>query len=183
MKKNTLIYILCGVVVALLLALVGILAYDYGKGNAATETDTSESSNTESVESAPSTAAAVEDKGVTKVEEPVVAEPEPVEMRNVLGESDWHLVGTIAGKGVVMDLTNYNGEVHGSYYYSKFGPNGALQLDGFIDGNGNITLDEYNSSNGVYSGALSGRMKPSGVFTGQFTNYNGNTYRVYLKVK
>ena len=183
MKKNTLIYVLCGVVVALLLALVGVLAYDFGKGKNATESDSSESSDIESVESTPSTADVVEKAEEAKVEEAVEAEPDPVEMRNVLGESDWHLVGTIAGKGVVMDLTNYNGEVHGSYYYSKFGPNGALQLDGFIDGNGNITLDEYNSSNGVYSGALSGRMKPSGVFTGQFTNYNGNTYKVYLKVK
>ena len=173
MKKNTLIYILCGVVVALLLALVGILAYDYGKGNKSAQ-------ESEPIEKPAPDTVVVREQVAAPVPE---AKPEPEIMRNVLGESNWHLVGTIAGKGVVMDLTNYNGEVHGSYYYSKFGPNGALQLDGFIDGNGNITLDEYNSSNGVYSGALSGRMKPSGVFTGHFTNYNGNTYKVYLKVK
>ncbi len=176
MKKNTVIYVLGGAVVVLLLALVGILAYNYGKGDKPAQAETAP------VEKPAPDTVVVREQVAAPAPKPE-PEPEPEIQRNVLAESDWHLVGTIAGKGVVMDLSNYDGELHGSYYYSKYGASGALQLDGHVDGGGNVTLEEYNSNNGVYSGYLTGRISRKGVLSGSFTNNRGNTYKVYLKAK
>lgn len=174
MKKNTVIYVLGGAVVVLLLALVGILAYNYGKGDKPAQAETAP------VEKPAPDTVVVREQVAAPAPNP---EPEPEIQRNVLAESDWHLVGTIAGKGVVMDLSNFDGELHGSYYYSKYGASGALQLDGHVDGGGNVTLEEYNSNNGVYSGFLTGRISRKGVLSGSFTNNRGNTYKVYLQAK
>ena len=174
MKKNTVIYVLGGAVVVLLLALVGILAYNYGKGDKPAQAETAP------VEKPAPDTVVVREQVAAPAPKP---EPEPEIQRNVLAESDWHLVGTIAGKGVVVDLTNYDGELHGSYYYSKYGASGALQLDGYVDRSGNVSLEEYNSNNGVYSGYLTGRISRKGVLSGSFTNNRGNTYKVYLQAK
>ena len=170
-NKNTLIYVLAGAVAALLLALVGVLAYNFGKDksneNAEVKTDTVVVEN--AVPSIP-----------RENEVPAPPPPEPrVDMRNM---PNWHLTGTIAGNGVVMDLYNSGGYLSGSYYYAKFKPNNTLQLSGNLDGN-NVYLDEYNSDEGIFSGHLSGRISSNGTLTGSFTNSRGNTYRVNLKLK
>ncbi len=169
-QNKTLVYVLGGIVVALLLALVGVLAYNYGKSDSSND-DVSSRVDTVVVEkrqAAPMTSAAP------------MAEPEPEPQVNPLSLNDWHLTGTIAGKSVVMDLYNNNGVLTGSYYYAKYKPSSTLQLNGSVDANGNLYLSEFNTNNGYESGFLEGRMSRSGNLTGHFTNYRGNTYRVNL---
>ena len=170
MNNKKLVYALSATVVVLLLALVGILAYNFGK-----DKSNEEPAKVDTVVVEKTAAASL----TSPAPAPAPAEPEV----NVLALSNWHLTGTIAGKGVVMDLYNDNGEVSGSYYYSKYRPSSTLQLNGSIDSSGRIYLSEYNTSNGYTSGFLEGRMSRSGNLTGHFTNYNGNTYRVNLHVK
>ena len=178
-NKNTIIYVLGGTVAALLLALVGVLAYNYGKEksneNTGAKTDTvvvENKANAGDLNSVPS---------IPREDEMPAPPPEPrVDVRHM---SNWHLTGTIAGNRVVMDLSNNDGYLWGSNYYAKNGPSNTLQLSGSIDHNGNVYLDEYNTKEGHISGCLVGRMSSSGSLTGNFTNSRGNTYRVNLKVK
>lgn len=184
-KKNKgLIIGLSAAVVVLLLALVGILAYNFGKSN--NEEETVKSENVETVPTQEDSIALVE-------QEPTAVEqlPEALENHDFPEEptvdarslSDLHLEGTIAGKGVMMDLTNYNGTLSGSYYYTRFGDKGTLQLDGTIDGSGRVYLSEYNVNRGYETSYLEGRLSRDGHLTGSFTNSNGNTYRVSLTVQ
>ncbi len=170
-NKNTLIYVLGGTVAALLLALVGVLAYNFGKDksneNAEVKTDT----------------VVVEKKAPIIQNEENIPAPPPEPRVDVRDMSNWHLTGSIAGNRVVMELYNSGGSLSGSYYYAKYHPSSKLQLSGYIDGNGNVSLEEFNIENGEYSGYLNGRMSSSGTLTGSFTNSRGNTYRVHLKVK
>ena len=136
-QNKTLVYVLGGIVVALLLALVGVLAYNYGKSDSSNDEVSSRVDTVvvEKRQAAPMTSAAP------------MAEPEP--QVNPLSLNDWHLTGTIAGKSVVMDLYNNNRVLTGSYYYAKYKPSSTLQLNGSVDANGNLYLSEFNTINSI----------------------------------
>ncbi len=180
-NNKTLVYVLGGIAGALLLALVGVLAYNAGKDKSSEEANETNTNTEMAQQQAIAPMGATSTDIAPEAARPAAPDPEPqVDART---QSHWHLVGTIAGKGVVMDLENYGGSVSGSYYYKKFGANSILKLNGDIDGSGNINLTEFNSDRGYDTGWLNGHLTSSGALTGSFTNSNGNTYRVSLKVR
>lgn len=185
--NKTLIYVLCGVVAALLVALVGVLAYNFGKDKGS---EGESMANTESVAETTTAPQAMtqetpQESATSAAPAPAtVPAPAPEPKEDMRDRYSWHLVGTIAGKSVVLDLSRDDyGNLTGSYYYTKFGSNSILQLEGTMEGGGRIYLSEYNTDKGIISGYLEGRMTSSGALTGSFTNSKGNTYKVSLKVK
>ena len=179
-NNNGLIIGLSIVAGLLLLALVGVLAYNFGKDKG----DTNEPAPAENVQQKTTATEPATAPATAPAEAPSIPKPEPPAIQNARSMPHLHLVGTIAGKSVVMDLNNYGGELSGSYYYTKFGPRATLQLNGSIDpSNGSLYLTEYNTSNGVESGYLEGRLSNEGGLSGSFINSRGNTYRVSLRVK
>ncbi len=121
----------------------------------------------------------IEDNDHPDVDEPV--EPHEVEAYpSIYDQSSYHFTGTIAGSPVVMNLRNNEGQLSGSYYYSKFGPKYTLQLEGDLDFEGNISLTEFNTSKGIESGYLEGYLNEAGDFSGTFTNSKGNSYSFHL---
>lgn len=92
---------------------------------------------------------------------------------------------TLSGKidnkyRVVMNLTNNNGEITGSYYYTKSGSNNTLRLEGDL-ANGKMQLFEYNHKNentGIFDGILEDY-----VFHGTFTNYKNVKMPFELRIK
>lgn len=187
-NNKTLVYVLCGVVAALLIALVGVLAYNYGKNNSSDVEDEMTASMSMSTDNISSTIDTVVEATSEPMTSPAIVPDIPVEpaepQEDVRERPSWHLTGTIAGKGVVVDLDSYDdGTVSGSYYYTKFGPSSVLELDGYMESNGRIYLTEYNSDRDIESGYLEGRMTSTGALTGKFTNIKGNTYKVNLTVR
>lgn len=80
---------------------------------------------------------------------------------------------------VVMNLTNDDGEITGSYYYTKSGSNNTLRLEGTLL-NGKMQLSEYNHKNentGIFDGILE-----EDVFYGTFTNYKGTKMPFELRI-
>ena len=184
-KKNNGLVIGLSIAVALLLiALVGVLAYNFGKdkGNDKEAPAAVEKTVAPADTAAQPAQTAPAQQATTAAAVPSIEKTEPA-ITNARSMEYLHLVGTIAGKNVVMDLSNYFGELSGSYYYSKFGPSAALQLNGSMDDSGRLYLSEYNIKNGVESGYLEGRLTNDGRLTGSFINSRGNTYRVNLRVK
>ena len=55
-----------------------------------------------------------------------------------------------------------------------------MQLNGDMDFEGNITISEYNPSNGINSGYMEGYLNEAGDFSGTFTNSRGNSYSFHL---
>ena len=180
-NKNNILFIGLGVVIALLLGLVGIMAYKIFSDDKPTVTTTP---TTETTAAAVTTA---RDTATTTASAPAQQQEasRPTEIEDIYDRSSYHLTGTIAGQGVVVDLNYYDdNSLSGSYYYTKFGHyNDALQLNGSMSSNGKVYLTEYNSEKGYDSGYLEGRLNRDGTLTGHFTNSRGNTYRVSLKVK
>ena len=99
---------------------------------------------------------------------------------SIYDQSSYHFTGTIAGSPVVMKLRNNDGQLSGSYYYSKFGPKATLQLEGSLDFDGNISITEFNTAKGIESGHLEGYLNEAGDFSGTFTNSKGNSYSFHL---
>lgn len=99
---------------------------------------------------------------------------------SIYDQSTYHFTGTIAGSPVVMDIQNNEGQLTGSYFYQKNGPRNRLQLNGDMDFEGNITISEYNPSNGINSGYMEGYLNEAGDFSGTFTNSRGNSYSFHL---
>ena len=178
-NKNV-IYALSGVAAALLVALVGIVAYNMGKDKSDESTTTDSSNSTELTTTSSSTSSTALDMTSAQTEQP--QEPDPID---VLAMEHWRLKGTIAGQGVVMELDNDGGTVSGSYYYTKFGhPNDALQLYGSIDNNGNISLEEFDANEGYDSGYMEGHLSMDGHFSGTHHRYkNGANTRIRLNVE
>lgn len=83
--------------------------------------------------------------------------------------------GTIAGQGVYVELTEVDGELSGSYYYTKYGPNNRIYLYGEIDYSRNFELTGYNEQ-GVKCDKWIGTMK-NGVIKAAFVNVK--TKRTY----
>lgn len=181
-QNKNVIYALSGVAAALLVALVGIVAYNMGKDKSDESTTTDSSNSTELTTTSNSTSSTALDMTSAQTEQPQEPEPDPID---VLAMEHWRLKGTIAGQGVVMELNNNGGDLWGSYYYTKFGhPNDALKLSGTIDENGNIYLEEYNSKKGYDSAELSGHMSMEGHFSGTHYRYeNGASTRIRLNVE
>ena len=177
-KKNSLIYVLGGIVAVLLLTLVGMLAYNYGKEKSNEKVEAKNDTETVTVtpaQAVDSTATSMPQEDSPK---PKRAEPEE-DMRNI---HEWHLTGTVAGQRVVMDLYNDYGNLSGSYYYEKYKPSSTLQLSGNIDYRGNVYLDEYNTKEDYYSGYFECRITSKGTIKGSITNSRGNTYPVKLNL-
>ena len=180
-QNKNVIYALSGVAAALLVALVGVVAYNMGKD----KSDENDYSNTNTlVESSSSNTSAQASSMVTDSARDVanttedLPEEEPVD---ALAMTEWHLTGTIAGQGVVMDLNNDGDKVWGSYYYTRVGS--PLELNGTIDKYGNIFIEEYNARKDHYSGEMNVKMSRSGHLTGSHYNYDrGATTRVNLSL-
>lgn len=82
-----------------------------------------------------------------------------------------NLVGKIGGKyKVTLHLVNNKGEIHGSYYYNKYGKDHTIKLQGVITEN-QMQLKEYNEK-GENTGFFDGKLD-SHHFYGTFTNYKG----------
>ena len=181
-QNKNVIYALSGVAAALLVALVGIVAYNMGKDKSDESTTTDSSNSTELTTTSNSTSSTALDMTSAQTEQPQEPEPDPID---VLAMEHWHLTGTIAGQGVVMELDNDGGTLSGSYYYTKFGhPNDALQLNGSIGNNGNIYLDEFDANEGYDSGYMEGHLSMDGHFSGTHHRYeNGANTRIRLNVE
>lgn len=181
-QNKNVIYALSGVAGALLVALVGVVAYNMGKDKSDENTTSGSSNSTELTTTSNSTSSSALDMTSTQTEQPQEPEPDPID---VLAMEHWRLKGTIAGQGVVMELDNDGGSLLGSYYYTKFGhPSSTLKLNGTIDENGNIFLTEYNSKNGYDSAELSGHMSMEGHFSGTHYRYEtGANTRISLNVE
>ena len=166
-NNNGLIIGLSIVAGLLLLALVGVLAYNFGKDKG----DTNEPAPAENVQqtttaTAPATApaAAPAKKGDESAEEAKGA------------EEAQQIVSKVRGKeGTVLKVTHEEKKEIAPQLYDLT----SLQRDA----NRSLYLTEYNTSNGVESGYLEGRLSNEGGLSGSFINSRGNTYRVSLKVK
>lgn len=169
-KNNAVLTALISVVIVLLLALVGLMAYKiFADKNEPAQEPQQEQVAASQADAAPSIPA-------------TQPEPEPAEIENVYGRSSYHFTGTIAGKSVVMDLNNYDGQLSGSYYYTRYGANSILQMNGSMSPSGHISLSEYNTSNDIVSGYMEGQLTRQGNFSGSFSNSKGNSYRFNLKM-
>ena len=77
------------------------------------------------------------------------------------------LTGTIANVGATLDIMIQDGQIYGSYYYHRYGPDHRLQLRGEIN-NGYLSMyetDEYGNTTGVFNGIIDGN-----IFSGTHTN-------------
>lgn len=177
-KNKKLIFGLAAVAGVLLLALVGVLAYNFGKN-----TDKDKDSSSEMVESSESDDASsdFDEMAVSRMPPPEAHARPAVDARSL---SNLHLVGTIAGQGVDVDLYNDDGDLSGSYYYTRYGDKGKLELYGTMDGNGNVYLEEYNVERGYETAYIEGHLSHDGHLTGSFTNVDrGGTYNVNLNLE
>ena len=180
-NNKALIYALSGIAAALLVVLVGVVAYNMGKD----KTNDNVSNDTNTLVESSSTYTSTQASSMTTESTSDVAnaaqdipEEEPID---ALAMTEWHLTGTIAGQGVVMDLHNDGDNVWGSYYYTRVGS--PLELNGNIDEHGNIYLEEYNERKDHYSGEMNVKMSSSGHLTGSHYNYDrGATTRVNLSL-
>lgn len=87
------------------------------------------------------------------------------------------LYGTIGELPITMELHLEASKVDGSMYYNKYGPNNKLFLSGSLHNN-EIELIEHNKDGmetGRYKGKYSNR-----VFQGEYINYKGDVYSIYL---
>ena len=87
--------------------------------------------------------------------------------------------GTIAGQGVMVELVEKDGNLAGSYYYTKYGPNNRIYIFGEMDEENHLDIEGLNA-NGVNCEDWAGRLE-NGVITAEFyNNYNGRTYNFTL---
>lgn len=83
--------------------------------------------------------------------------------------------GSIAKQGVIVELVEKDGNLAGSYYYTKYGPANRIYIYGAIDNDREFEIEGFNS-NGYNCEDWSGKIE-NGVITGEFHNtYNGRSY-------
>ena len=86
-----------------------------------------------------------------------------------------NFVKTFEGKisekfDIIMKLTAENGIVNGTYYYKKVGEN--IQLKGELQNNGELVLNEYDSS-GNQTGIFKGKITENSKIEGNWSKPNG----------
>ena len=87
--------------------------------------------------------------------------------------------GTIAGQGVMVELVEKDGNLAGSYYYTKYGPNNRIYIFGEMDEDNDFDIEGFNA-NGVNCEDWEGKLV-NGVITAEFLNtYNYRTYNFTL---
>lgn len=97
-------------------------------------------------------------------------------------EQEAVLAGTLAGKGVTMNLSIKGKEIKGTYYYNMYGPNHTLDLQGTLEADGHLDLREVNAS-GMPTGHFDGYYSRSGGYNGGFINNRGSSYNFSLVVQ
>ncbi|MBO7261434.1 MAG: hypothetical protein J6U95_00705 [Alistipes sp.] len=83
--------------------------------------------------------------------------------------------GTIARQDVTVELVEKDGNLAGSYYYTKYGPANRIYIYGDLDDTTEFFIEGFNA-NGYNCETWEGTFE-NGVITAEFTNeYNGKSY-------
>lgn len=89
--------------------------------------------------------------------------------------------GTIYEKfDIIMKLTAENGIVNGAYYYTEVGEN--IQLKGEIQNNGELLLNEYDSS-GNQTGIFKGKIIENSKIEGNWSKPNGEKVMTFKLIE
>jgi len=83
---------------------------------------------------------------------------------------------------IEMKLDAKGDTVEGSYYYTSDKARGELKIEGTLESDGHLVLDEYNSE-GRQTGRFDGYYGKSAGYNGTFTNFRGDSYPFSLTVK
>lgn len=169
-NNNTLLY----VVIALLAVIVVGLVVFFVVGGNDKKTAPVDSTQTASTAVAKDTVAAPSPAPVAEVPQGPTAAPDQY-------NQSLRLKGAIGKYGIVVDMDVTNGNISGSYYYTRMGSKARLAIIGTYDpSSGYMHIYEIDNTNG-YTGEFTGTF--DGIsFSGTMTAYlSGKTYNTYLK--
>lgn len=113
-------------------------------------------------------------------EDSAAAQSVAVEEETPVVDETAKLSGAVGKYGVGMKINCVDTKITGHYYYTRY-PNGRLYLNGTLDHDGRLVLDEV-GDNGVNTGHFDGYFSPTKGYKGVFTNYKGQTFTFMLNV-
>lgn len=101
---------------------------------------------------------------------------------SLFDDGEYTITGTVANSDIVMTLNiESSGEVTGSYYYVKSGPDNYMDINGYVsDDKKEMKLMEYYGGN--YSGEWYITISNDGALEATMANYKGQTFDAKLEV-
>lgn len=170
-NKNTLLYVIIGVLVVLLIGLVIFFAVGKKGSPEPQLTDTVSDSSVVAVDS--SSTDSVPAAAAAPAPQPAQPQANPDQYNQSL-----HLTGAIGKYGIAIDMDIIGGNITGSYYYTRYSSSNRLAIAGDYDpSSGRMHFFEY--SDAGYTGEFDGYF--NGVsFSGTMTNYKGKTYSTHF---
>lgn len=169
-NKNTLLYVIIGVLVVLLIGLVIFFAVGKKGSPEPQLTDTVSDSSVVAVDSSSTDSVPA---AAAPAPQPAQPQANPDQYNQSL-----HLTGAIGKYGIAIDMDIIGGNITGSYYYTRYSSSNRLAIAGDYDpSSGRMHFFEY--SDAGYTGEFDGYF--NGVsFSGTMTNYKGRTYSTHF---